>query len=107
MWTDSNCDCSMQWAFINHLMINSCVPSSAHLFAFKTEDGTFAPMKCSWFLARCNDIWLANGLQGLSGHRFRIGGITHLLLMGVDPFIVMVQGHWKSTTFLEYWCSCK
>ena len=48
-----------------------------------------------------------NGLQGTIDHSFHIGGMTHLLLMGVDPFIVMVQGHWKSTAFLDYWCSCE
>ena len=33
--------------------------------------------------------------------------MTHLLLMAIDPFIVMVQGHWKSTAFLEYWRLCE
>src|SRR5882672_12705902 len=42
-----------------------------------------------------------------SHHSFRIGGTTHLFLLGVDPFIVMVQGHWKSSAFLEYWCHCE
>ena len=28
---------------------------------------------------------------------------NHLLLLGIDPFIVMVQGHWKSDAFLSYW----
>ena len=39
----------------------------------------------------------------MTGHSFRIGGTTHLLLIGVDPFVVMVQGRWKSLAFLEYW----
>ena len=107
MWTDSLCDCSVQWAFTNNLSINSRVPASDHIFKFETDDGTFAPMKCAWFMARCNEVWLAKGLQALSGHSFRIGSTTHLLLMGINPFIVMVQGHWKSSTFLEYWRSCK
>ena len=34
-------------------------------------------------------------------------GTTHLLLMGVDPFIVMVQGWWKSAAFLDYWHLCE
>ena len=41
------------------------------------------------------------------GHNFHIGGTTHLLLLGMDPFIVMVQGHWKSDAFLTYWCHCE
>src|SRR5882724_965176 len=32
-----------------------------------------------------------------------ISGTTHLLLLGVDPFIVMVQGRWSSNSFLLYW----
>ena len=40
----------------------------------------------------------------MNGHSFYIGGTTHLLLIGVDHFIVMVQGCGKSMTFLEYWC---
>ena len=43
----------------------------------------------------------------LTGHSFRIGSTTHLLLLGVDPFIVMVQGHWKSDAFLSYWKNCE
>ena len=31
----------------------------------------------------------------------------HLLVLGIDPFIVMVQGRWKSNTFLEYWRHCE
>src|SRR5882724_2038524 len=56
MWTDSQCNGSMQWAFKNHLKINQNVPPSAHLFAFETEASSFAPMKRSWFLSRCNKI---------------------------------------------------
>src|SRR5882672_1245804 len=92
MWMDSQCSCSAQWAFSNHLKINRHVPPSAHLFTFETESGSFAPMKRHWFLSRCNEIWSNCGLEKLTGHSFRIGGTTHLLLMGVDPFIVMVQG---------------
>jgi len=41
----------------------------------------------------------------LSGHSFQISGTTHLLLIGVDTFIVMVQG--RSTACLEYWWLCE
>ena len=36
------------------------------------------------------------GLEPLSDHAFRISGTTHLLVLGVDPFVFMVQRHWKS-----------
>ena len=58
------------------------------------------------FLGAMN-IWLSSDLSPLTHHSFCIGGTTHLLLMGVDPFIIMVQGHWKSVAFLEYWQSCE
>ena len=40
------------------------------------------------------------------GHTFRIGGTTHLLLLGVEPMIVMVIGRWSSKAFLGYWRIC-
>ena len=83
------------------------MPPSSHLFVFKDFDGVFIPMCKSLFLARCNKIWSSTSLSCLGGHSFCIGGTTHLLLIGVDPFIIMVQGRWKSTAFLEYWCNCE
>src|SRR5882672_1168037 len=50
---------------------------------------------------------MRTGLNTLSGHSFRIRGTMHLLLLGVDPFIVMAQGRWQSTAFLEYWQLCE
>jgi hypothetical protein len=38
----------------------------------------------------------------LDGHGLRIGGTTHLLLRGVDPWVVMKQGRWSSSAFLLY-----
>src|SRR5882724_12641198 len=32
---------------------------------------------------------------------------THFLLLGVDPFIIMVQGCWSLNTFLAYWWNCE
>jgi len=106
-WTDLRCPCSAEPAFMNHWHINSHVPSSAHIFTFETADGNHAPMCRSWFLSQCNEIWGKDGLDALSGHSFRIGGTTHLLLLGVNPFIVMVQGRWGSLAFLNYWCLCE
>jgi len=52
-------------------------------------------------------VWSNASLPPLSGHSFRIGGTTRMLLLGIDPFIIMAQGHWKSTAFLEYWRLCE
>ncbi|CAA7271031.1 unnamed protein product [Cyclocybe aegerita] len=90
-------------AFKHHLANNTSVPASASLFAYETADGCWAPMTKSWFMARCNEVWVAAGLPDMPGHGFRIGGATHLLLMGTPPDIVAVQGRWKLRAFLEYW----
>lgn len=55
------------------------------------------------FMARCNTIWLAHGLPRSTGHSFRIGGTTHLLLCGIDPSIIKKAGRWTSDSFLRYW----
>ncbi|KAJ6467530.1 DNA breaking-rejoining enzyme [Mycena vitilis] len=89
-------------AMEHHLFVNTAVPDSAPLFAYTTASG-WAHLTRSDFLDRCNDIWLAAGMDGLNGHGFRIGGTTHLLLHGVDPWIVMKQGRWTSAAFLLYW----
>src|SRR5882724_4496443 len=94
-WIDSCCSCSAEWAFQNHWAINTHVPPSGHLFGFETVSGHFLPMHRSWFLDRCNEVWFSKGLTTTSGHSFRISGMIHLLLLGVDPFIVMAQGHWR------------
>lgn len=60
-------------------------------------------MTRSTFLTRCNDIWVAQGFPNLPGHAFRIGGATELLLQGVHPDVVSMQGRWSSDAFLDYW----
>lgn len=89
-------------ALKNHLKINVAVPSHAPYFAYETSSG-FAPLTRDWFMARCEAVWHAAGLPLLQGHAFRIGGATELLLRGVHPDVVAVQGQWKSKSFLEYW----
>jgi hypothetical protein len=90
-------------ALEHHLLSNSSVPGHAAFFAFGTASGSWAPMTRGWFMARCNNIWSAAGLSDMLGHGFRIGGATHLLLLGVAPDIVATQGRWLSRAFLDYW----
>ncbi|KAJ8583998.1 hypothetical protein M405DRAFT_747736, partial [Rhizopogon salebrosus TDB-379] len=90
-------------ALHHHLAANNSLPPEAPFFAFETVDGGWAPMTRPWFLARCNQIWRDASLLELSGHCFRIGGATELLLRGTPPDIVAVQGRWKSKAFLDYW----
>lgn len=92
-------------ALLNHRAVNHGVPASAPMFSFETSGtaGSWAPMTRDWLLGRCNEVWAAAGLAQLSGHCFRIGGATELLLRGTHPDIVATQGGWKSKAFLEYW----
>jgi len=106
-WTCSGCLCSADKAFNDRLMINSEIPPHAPFFFFETGPSSWLPMKWFWFMEHCNEVWLKNNLAPLTGHSFCIGRTTHLLLLGVDPFIVMVQGCWKSDAFLAYWCHCE
>ncbi|KAG2756260.1 hypothetical protein P692DRAFT_20715949 [Suillus brevipes Sb2] len=90
-------------ALFLHLSASTNIPSHAPLFAFETADNCWSPMTKPWFLQRCNDVWVAAGHPHMPGHAFRIGGATELLLEGVPPDIVAVQGRWKSRAFLDYW----
>ncbi|KAK6969534.1 DNA breaking-rejoining enzyme [Favolaschia claudopus] len=89
-------------ALEHHLVVNAAVPDAAPLFAYATPSG-WAHLTRADFIATCNKIWLDAGMGALNGHGFRIGGTTHLLLHGVDPWIVMKQGRWSSAAFLLYW----
>ena len=104
---DSSCACSLTAALKHYLESNSAIPSSAPLFAFETSNDAWAPMKRQWFLNCFNEIWTKQGLGSIKGHGFIIGSMTHLFLLGVDPWIVMVQGCWSSQSFLTYWHRCK
>ena len=93
------------WALRHHLLINRDVPSSAPLFAYASPDrpSGWAPLTRDWFLTRCHEVWRAADLPSLSGHCFRIGGATELLLRGTPPDVVALQGGWRSRAFLQYW----
>ncbi|KAG1734051.1 uncharacterized protein EDB91DRAFT_1299200 [Suillus paluster] len=90
-------------ALNHHLAANSNVPPDAPLFAYETAGRSWASMTRPWFLARCNQIWKGAGLLELTGHCFRIGGASELLLRGIPPDVVVMQGRWKSRAFLDYW----
>jgi len=105
--SDSACDCSTITAFKHHLSSNTLIPVTASLFAFEMLEGSWALMKRSWFLDQCNEVWAKEGLTSIKGHGFRIGGTTHLLLLGVNPWVVMAQGQWSSQSFLGYWHRCE
>jgi hypothetical protein len=57
------------------------------------------------FLDRCNSIWSTYGYPRTTGHCFRIGGTTELLILGTPPDVVKVTGRWSSDSFLRYWRS--
>jgi hypothetical protein len=86
-----------------HLRINN-IPNDTHLFSYSSATG-FSPLTKSVFLRRCNDIWQALGYPRTSGHCFRIGGTTELLLAGTPPDVVKATGRWSSDSFMRYWRS--
>ncbi|KAF8130911.1 hypothetical protein K438DRAFT_1643528, partial [Mycena galopus ATCC 62051] len=55
------------------------------------------------FLQCCNAIWAAHNIPTITGHSFRTGGTTELLLAGVNPDVVQAMGRWLSDAFLVYW----
>ena len=104
---DSTCQCSLTTTLEHHLSSNSAIPAHAPLFAFETGPNLWSPMSHSWFMQWCNEIWVKDSLTSVKGHGFCISGTTHLLLLGIDPWVVMVQGHWSSNSFLSYWHKCE
>jgi hypothetical protein len=78
------------------------VSRRAHLFAYRV-DGALRPLTKRVFLAEINAIATGLGLCRVTGHCFRIGGTTQLLVSGVPPDVVRVAGRWASDSFLRYW----
>ncbi|KAJ7769486.1 hypothetical protein B0H16DRAFT_1715942 [Mycena metata] len=92
-----------QIALDMHLRANVCDPGTS-LFTFSSPNGPTILTKPK-FLQRCNEIWTAAGYPRTTGHSFRIGGTTELLLAGVAPDVVKAMGRWSSNAFLRYWRS--
>lgn len=86
-----------------HLRVND-VPRDAHLFSYTSASGLSSLTK-SRFLRRCNSIWGPLGYPHTTGHCFRIGGTTELLIAGTPPEVVKATGRWSSDSFLRYWRS--
>ncbi|KAG0707158.1 DNA breaking-rejoining enzyme [Suillus ampliporus] len=91
-------------ALKHHLSVNINIPPTTPFFAYKNTSGGWTMLTCPWFLARCNQVWRNMDMLELSGHCFCIRGASELLLRGIPPDIVAMQGHWKSRAFLDYWC---
>ncbi|KAF7349596.1 hypothetical protein MSAN_01685100 [Mycena sanguinolenta] len=86
-----------------HLLANRC-DSSSSLFTYVTSTGPMVLTKPK-FMQRCNEIWKKAGYPHTTGHSFRIGGTTELLLAGVSPDVVKAMGRWSSDAFHKYWRS--
>jgi hypothetical protein len=54
-------------------------------------------------LRHCNEIWGRHRYPAYTGHSFCIGGMTELLIKGVNPDVVQAMGQWKSEAFKVYW----
>nr|GAT53151.1 predicted protein [Mycena chlorophos] len=87
-----------------HLTVNT-LPSSSSLFAYRDRHGAPRLLTRSIFLERCNTVWTAVGYPRTTGHSFRIGGTTELLLNNVPPAVVKAMGRWSSDAFMKYWRS--
>ncbi|KAJ7260297.1 hypothetical protein C8J57DRAFT_1720225 [Mycena rebaudengoi] len=87
-----------------HISTNRLGPDDP-LFSFRTSRGNLLALTKKKFLNRCNTIWSQFGFPRLTGHSFRIGGTTELLIAGVPPDVVKMMGRWSSDAFLRYWRS--
>lgn len=87
----------------NHIRVNR-VNMDGTLFSYISANDTFTLTKTS-FLQRCNAIWHPLGYPRTTGHCFRIGGTTELLIAGTPPDVVKATGRWSSESFLRYWRS--
>ncbi|KAJ6535788.1 hypothetical protein B0H19DRAFT_1271504 [Mycena capillaripes] len=82
-----------------HLLANNFDPNTL-LFTFNSPNGSTQLTK-SKFLQRCNEIWQAAGYPRTTGHSFRIGGTTELLLAGVPPDVVKAMGRGLPTRSID------
>lgn len=91
-------------ALDQHLSLNAGSGSDP-LCSYLSSDGSRIVLTKARFLKRCNSIWSRLGYARFTGHAFRIGGTTHLLLAGLPPDVIKALGRWSSDAFLRYWRS--
>ncbi|TRM56173.1 hypothetical protein BD626DRAFT_414560 [Schizophyllum amplum] len=89
-------------ALLQHLKLNA-IGKDTPLASYIRGDGVRVALTSNVLLRRCNEVWAAEGLPRYTGHSFRIGGTTHLLLCGINPDVVRAAGRWSSSSFLRYW----
>ena len=87
----------------NHFRVSG-LPNDQFLFSYVSPNGLI-PLTKKVFLQRCNEIWSTFGYPHTTGHCFRIGGTTELLILGTPPDVVKATGCWSSDSFLRYWRS--
>lgn len=87
----------------NHIRVSG-VAADSYIFSYTSVIGPSFLSK-DVFLRRCNAIWASLGYPHTTGHSFRIGGTTELLIAGIPPDVVKVMGRWSSDSFLRYWRS--
>jgi len=85
-----------------HHFIASPLPDSSLICEY-IEDNSRKTLDKECFMEMCNNIWSTNGFPRITGHSFRIGGTTSLLLAGIDTQIVKSMGRWSSDAFKHYW----
>lgn len=85
-----------------HILTNS--PTTGPIFSYRIR-GTLVVLSKPKFLARVSSCFTSTNFPHITGHSFRIGGTTELLLRRVDPKVVQVMGRWSSDAFLRYWRS--
>lgn len=92
-------------ALFHHIKTNE-LKEQDPLFSYRVHartQPTLRRMTTNAFLARCNELWTRAGLARATGHAFRIGGTTELLIAGIDTDVVRAMGRWSSDAFLKYW----
>jgi hypothetical protein len=79
--------------------------SSCALLCEYRIDNSIHVLDKKTFMNMCNSVWSTYGWPTITGHSFRIGGTTALLVSGVDPSVVKKMGRWSSEAYLRYWRS--
>lgn len=88
-------------AMLGHLYTSRL--SEESLLCEYLDNGVAKVLDKQTFMAMCNEVWSRHGWPKITGHSFRIGGTTALLMAGVNPNIVKKMGRWSSDAYLRYW----